>query len=384
VLILALTVAGAVSASAWAGLLLYPARPWDLRPIGEDGPAHPDPDRWPEVVALVPARNESDVLQQTLPALLAQDYLGAWSVVVVDDRSSDGTAGVARALGTGRIRVIEGKPLPPGWVGKVWALEQGLLAASGTADYLLLTDADIVHAPGSLRRLVGESEARGLALNSRMARLDARSLAARLLIPPFVFFFNCLFPMRRVNDPAHALAAAAGGCELVRRDALTRAGGFAAMRGAVIDDVALARRVKALGVPIRLALSNADVVSVRRHTSVRSVWRMVARTAFEQLRRSHLLVAATVAGLTVLFAVPPALIAVGLVAGGASGAVAAAIGGLGWALMTAAFLPTVRIYDLAWPWALTLPLAGALYGGMTVDSALRSPSVASEAVTGRP
>jgi len=371
VLLLALTVAGAVSASAWAGLLLYPARPWDLRPIGEDDPAPDDPVRWPEVAVLVPARDEGGTVPQTLPALLAQDYPGSWSAVLVDDRSVDGTAEVARALGDGRLRVVDGEPLSPGWVGKVWALEQAARVAPATARYLLLTDADIVHAPWSLRRLVAESEARGLALNSRLARLDSRSLAARLLVPPFVFFFSCLYPMRRANDPADPLAAAAGGCELIRRDALDAAGGFAAMRGAVIDDLTLARRVKALGFPIRLALSRADVTSVRRHATVASVWRMVSRTAFEQLRRSYLLVAGTLVGLAVLFAVPFALLALGLAEGGRSGAVAASLGGLGWALMTTAFLPTVRVYALRWPWALTLPLAGLLYAGMTLDSALR-------------
>ena len=189
---------------------------------------------------LVPARNEADVLPSTLPALLAQDYPGAWRLVVVDDRSSDGTAEIARTCGA---RHVPGTDLPEGWVGKVWALEQAARHA-GEPDYYLLTDADIRHAPRSLRRLVAESEAAGLALNSRMARLRCQAPAERLLIPPFVLFFNLLYPMRRVNDPRSRVAAAAGGCVLLRRDALERAGGFAAIRDRVIDDVSLARAVK--------------------------------------------------------------------------------------------------------------------------------------------
>jgi len=146
--------------------------------------------------------------------------------VLVDDRSGDGTAGVARTIGDGRLTVVEGEPLPEGWVGKVWALEQGVRAATGTDGYVLLTDADIAHSPSSLRRLVAESEAWHLPLNSRMARLRCRSAVECLLIPPFLFFFNCLYPMRRANDPADRLAAAAGGGELMRQDVLGRAGLF--------------------------------------------------------------------------------------------------------------------------------------------------------------
>ena len=311
--LLALLAAGGVSAAIWLAVLLDPARAWDLRPVGEDEPPPPEPVAWPRVAVIVPARNEAAQLPETLPALLAQEYPGVWDVVLVDDRSTDATADRARSLAApdGRLTVLAGNPLPDGWAGKVWALEQGCTVAlrrEPPPRYLLLTDADIRHAPRSARRLVAESEALGLALNSRMARLRTVTAAERLLIPPFVFFFNLLYPMRRVNAPTRRLAAAAGGCVLVRADALERAGGLKAISGEVIDDVNLARRVKALGEPIRLATSRADVVSVREYGSLGAVWRMVRRTAFDQLRYSWLLLAATLVGLLLLFPLPPALV----------------------------------------------------------------------------
>jgi glycosyltransferase involved in cell wall biosynthesis len=199
-------------------------------------------------VVVVPARNEARHLPETLPQLLAQGY----EVIVVDDRSDDLTAEVAGRLGA---RVVRGLPLPAGWAGKVWALEQGVRAA-GPCDYLLLTDADIRHSPGTVARLLAGAEADGIALSSRLARLHCRSRWERLLVPPFVFFFNVLYPMRRAT-------AAAGGCMLVRREALERAGGLASIRGDVIDDVNLAKAVARAGGRVRLALSRDDLVSVR-------------------------------------------------------------------------------------------------------------------------
>ncbi|HST24767.1 MAG TPA: glycosyltransferase [Gaiellaceae bacterium] len=355
---MALTVVAFVSLAGWLGVLLGTACAWDLRPIAEDEPAPPDPTSWPSVTVLVPARNEAEQLPRTLPALLAQDYPGAWHLVVVDDRSTDGTPVAARDAG---VEPVPGTELPDGWVGKVWALEQAA-GASGSPDYLLLTDADIRHAPRSLRRLVAESEAAGLALNSRMARLRCQAPAERLLIPPFVFFFNLLYPMRRVNRRP----AAAGGCVLVRREALERAGGFAAIRDRVIDDVSLARAIRPHG-SIRLSVSRSDVVSLREH-DLGGIWRMVRRTAFTELRHSWTLLALTIALLLVLFAAPPALTVVGFATGNtlAGGAAAAA-----WALMTALYLPTIHFFRLSPAWTLTLPLAGCLYGAMTVDSAVR-------------
>jgi hopene-associated glycosyltransferase HpnB len=363
-------------------VLAHPARPWDLRPTDRDGPAHPDPPAWPPVAVLVPARNEADVLGRTLPALLGQDLPGRWRVVLVDDRSTDATAEAARRAGgrDPRLAVLEGGPLPDGWAGKVWALEQARRHAcadpAGPPELLLLTDADILHAPGSLRALVAEAEAQRLDLVSRMARLRCASRAERLLIPAFVLFFFLLYPMRWANRPGGRVAAAAGGCVLVGRPALERAGGLAAIRGALIDDLALARRVKRAGGRTRLALSLGAVTSVREYEGVGAVWRMVRRSAFTQLRRSWLLLAGVVLALAVMFLGPPACVAAGLAgaAAGASGWPAALAAGLvAWTLMAAVALPATRAFGLAPAWALALPLSGALYAGMTVDSALRGP-----------
>ena len=408
-LLSALAVAGATALAAWLACLTDPARAWSFRPIAEAAPPPPPPIRWPSVRIVVPARDESAVLPATLPALLAQEYPGEWAVVLVDDRSADGTAEVARALaaaagvtaatpratatwaGPAPLEIVTGAPLPAGWAGKVWALAQGVEAA-GACDYLLLTDADIRHAPGSLARLVAESEADGLALNSRMARLRCESAAERLLVPPFVLFFNLLYPMRRVNDPASRAAAAAGGCVLLRRDALAAAGGLAAIRGEIIDDVNLGRALKgpvrrgtrgwrgapgraaAPGRPIRLQLSRSDVVSVRPYRTVGPIWRMVRRTAFTELRHSYVLLAFAVAGLVLLFALPPALVPVGAAAAATGqpgwGAALAGLGAAGWLATAAVAWRATRFFGLVPGWALTLPLAGVLYGGMTLDSGL--------------
>ncbi len=364
----------ALALAAWVAVLALPVRPWDLQPVAEEGPAPPEPAVWPAVTVLVPARNEATLLPATLPSLLGQDYPGPWQVVLVDDGSRDGTRAVFEAMGDGRLTVLTGAPTPGGWTGKVWALEQAA-GAAGEPDYYLLTDADIRHSPGSLRRLVAESETGGLALNSRMARLHCRSPAERLLIPAFLYFFFLLYPPRVVNDPRRRPAAAAGGCILVRRRVVERAGGFAAIRGRLIDDVGLARAVKQQGGAIRLSLSDREVVSLRSH-DLAAAWRMVRRTAFEQLRGSWLLVAATLAGLALLFLAPPAAVAAGLAeaAGGGSllrQAALAGTGSLAWLASATSFLPAVRYFRLGRRWSLALPLAALLYAGMTVDSALR-------------
>jgi hopene-associated glycosyltransferase HpnB len=369
-LLTGLAVTGALSLAAWFAALLDPARPWDLRPVGEDD-RPPDPARHATVAVVVPARNEAALLPHTLPALLGQDYEGAWQVILVDDRSTDGTGAVACRIGGERLTVVAGGPLPGSWVGKVWALEQGI-AAAGSPDFLLLTDADIVHAPGSLRALVADAETRDLDLTSRMARLHCRTVAEKLVIPPFLFFFNVLYPMRRVADPRSETAAAAGGCVLVRRSALDAAGGFQALRGEIIDDVNLARAVKHTGGRIRLAVSRSDVVSIREH-SLASAWRMVRRTAFDELRYSWLRLAGALAGLLLLFAVPPCLVGLALAGIGPGGWRIAfgALGGSAWLISATTYLPTLRLFELRPLWALALPTAGLLYGGMTLDSAVR-------------
>ncbi len=343
----AVLVVGGTSLALWLGVLARPGLPWLPGPYSEDLRA-PAPTRAPSVAVVVPARNEARHLPSTLPPLLAQGL----PVIVVDDRSDDETAAVAAEHGA---HVVRGLPLPPGWVGKVWALAQGIDAA-GPVDYVLLSDADILHASGTVARLVAEAEADGLVLSSRLARLHCRSGWERLLIPPFVLFFNILYPMRRSN-------AAAGGCMLVRRDALERAGGIAAIRGEVIDDVNLAQLLARAGGRLRLALSREDVVSLREHESLGELWRMVSRTAFVQLGRSYLLLAATAVTLTLAFAAPPVLLFFP--------PAGTALGGAAWLLQAALALPTVRYFRLNPLWSLTLPLAGILYGAMTLDSALR-------------
>ena len=289
----ALAFAAVAALGAWIGVLLRRGRPWDMAPVGENDVA-PDPERWPRIVAVVPARNEGESLPRTLPALLGQDYAGDWHVVLVDDRSEDGTAEIARHVARGhglesRLTVIAGQPLPEGWTGKVWAMQQGLREALACeTELVLFTDADILHAPASARRLAASALHHGVALESRMAHLSCASGAERLLIPPFVWFFNVLYPMRLANDPRDPLAAAAGGCMLVRREALDDIGGLVNMRDSIIDDCALAALIKGRGHAIRLALSRADVKSVREYRHVSDVWRMVRRTAFTELRRSWL------------------------------------------------------------------------------------------------
>jgi hopene-associated glycosyltransferase HpnB len=377
---------GFVSVLIWVGIWLHPARPWDFQPVGDDAPVSPPPDEWPSVCIVVPARNERDSLPQTLPALLQQNYLGPFTVVVVDDRSQDGTAEIARTLANDvgmvdRLYVIDGKDLPPGWVGKVWALEQGAKFALATQSpkYLLLTDADIRHAPNSLRRLVTESERGGLALNSRMARLRCVSWAERLLIPPFVFFFNLLYPPRQVNDRHSRVAAAAGGCVLLSTEALTRIGGFACIRDRIIDDVSLARQIKAQALPLQLALSRTEVESLRIYESIAALWVMVRRTAFTELRYSWVRLAGTILSLLLMFLLPPLWLFGGMIwsVTDASGRVPATsalfvLAGLGaWSLMVRVYQPAVRFFGLSGYWLWTLPIAGLLYGAMTVDSALR-------------
>jgi hopene-associated glycosyltransferase HpnB len=361
---------GFLSLIAWVSVRLRPGRGWDMRPVAEDEPAPPDPAAWPSVRVVVPARNEAASLPRTLPALAAQDYPGDWRIVLLDDRSEDGTAELARSLGGPRTAVLPGRTLAEGWAGKVWAMHQG--AEGAAEDYLLLTDADILHAPGSLRRLVAESERDGLALNSRMARLRCESPAERLLIPPFVWFFGLLYPMRRVGEPGRA--AAAGGCVLLRRELLEKAGGFESIRGEIIDDVNLARRVQAAGGTLRLSLSRSDVRSLREYATLGPIWRMVRRTAFTELGRSWFRVAGAILSMLLMFAVPPLLLAVGaaLAEGDAPHLGVPGLGLLSWILMAELYRPAPRFFGLSGWRVWTLPLAGALYGLMTLDSAFRS------------
>ena len=342
-----------------------------------------DPAAWPGVTAIVPARNESAALPGTLPTLLGQDYPGDFRVVLVDDDSSDGTSEVATSIGRrarpGRLRVLPGSPSPPGWAGKVWAMQQGLCAADGApgdAGYILFTDADIGYAPGVVAALVRAAEDDDRGLVSQMALLRADAFWERLIVPAFVYFFAQLYPFRRVNRPSARTAAAAGGCMLVRRSALAAVGGLEPIRGARIDDVALGRLLKSPPARVRCWLGfTTDVTSRRPYPRLPDLWDMVARSAYTQLRYSPAVLAATLAGLVWLYALPPAAALGGLgwlaAGGGPAAGWLAATGLAGWAIMSVSYIPVLRLYRLSAWRAPALPLIALLYAGMTADSARR-------------
>ncbi|MEV5886837.1 glycosyltransferase [Streptomyces sp. NPDC052020] len=360
----------AVSLAAWVWLLLGQGLFWraDVRL-----PPRREPAVWPPVCVVVPARDEAAVLPASLPSLLAQDYPGRAEVFLIDDGSSDGTGELARAL----ARRHGGLPLtvdspggepPAGWTGKLWAVRHGIgLARARAPEYLLLTDADIAHAPDSLRQLVAAARTGGFDLVSQMARLRVRGRWERLVVPAFVYFFAQLYPFRRVGRPGARTAAAAGGCVLLRAGAADRARIPEAIRHAVIDDVALARAVKKGGGRIWLGLADR-VDSVRPYPRLGDLWRMVSRSAYAQLRHNPLVLAGTVAGLALVYLVPPAAVAAGAAGGGTAAAV---LGGLAWLVMTGTYLPTLRYYRQPWWLAPLLPFTASLYLLMTVDSAVR-------------
>jgi hopene-associated glycosyltransferase HpnB len=418
---LALSIAATVAAAVWAYLVVghggyWRTSQWLPQVTGE-------PARWPDVVAVVPARNEAAILPATLPALLGQDYPGPLSIILVDDGSTDGTAEVAARLGRGStraLRVVAGTPPPDvagHWAGKVWAMAQGLRAAGIPAGsdpgpagsdpgpagsdpgpagsdpgpagsdpgragravpgcgYVLFTDADIAWEPGALRALVAAAEGDDRDLVSQMALLRTATGWERVVVPAFVYFFAQLYPFRRVNKPGSRTAAAAGGCMLVRRGALERSGGVAPIRGALIDDVAMGAMVKDQRGRCWLGLSR-QVVSVRPYPGLASLWQMVARSAYTQLKYSPLLLAGTIVGLLFSYALPPvaAITGMTLIATGTEtlpAKLAAGAGLAGWALMTLSYLPMLRLYRLSPLRAPGLPLIALLYAAMTVDSARR-------------
>ena len=363
---IAALVIGGISLAAWVYLLLGRSFFWLMRER-DDRDLPPEPATWPAVVAVVPARNEADVIARSVGSLLGQDYPGAFRLVLVDDNSEDGTGRVAAEAAakigaTDRLQLISGQPLARGWTGKLWAVSQGVEAASASAPaYLWITDADIAHEPHTLRRLAARAEAGQLALVSLMARLQTGTWAERLLIPAFVFFFDMLFPFGRVNDPRSKTAAAAGGCMLVRRESLEAAGGVAAIRGEIIDDCALGARLKAEG-PIWLGLTRTSV-SLRPYGSLGDIGRMVSRSAYAQLGYSPWLLAGTLAGMALVYLAAPLLAAFG--PGDARW-----LGLAVWTLMAAAFQPMLRYYRLSPLWGVALPLIGALYTAFTVQSAI--------------
>ena len=350
----------------WLYLLVGRGAFWRGKQRDSPVPAGQGP--WPALTAIIPARDEAECVGETVASLLRQDYPGEFAVILVDDQSRDATAQVARdaaaALGAAeRLTVLSGRALPAGWTGKVWAQQQGVEAVTAVPHpptYLLFTDADIVYAPGALTRLVARAQSGGYLLTSLMAKLRCQTLAERMFIPAFIFFFQMLYPFAWANDPRRRTAAAAGGCMLVRRDALRDAGGLAAIRGALIDDCALAAVLKARG-PIWIGLTE-NVCSARGYPGIEDIRRMVARTAYAQLRYSPLLLAATVCGLAITFLAPVALAAFG-------GGLARLLGTLAWLAMVFALQPTLRFYRLSPLWGPALPAIAAIYMAFTVDSA---------------
>ena len=345
---------------AWGVLLFGRGMFWRAQDDDRDAAGLPGPAHWPHVQIIIPARDEAETIGATVRSLVMQDYPGRFDILVVNDRSTDHTGRLARAAGA---EVLEGRGKAPGWSGKLYALEQGLDAVAGRDHALLLfTDADITHAPDSLRRLVQRAEAGGFDLVSLMARLRCESAAERWMIPAFVFFFQMLYPFRWSNDPSARTAAAAGGCVLLRRDAFEARGGLWPIRGRIIDDCALAGLMKGGGSRIWLGLTGR-VTSLRAYEGLGTIRAMVARTAYAQLGYSPALLAGMVLAMALVFLVPPALalFATGL---------AKWLGALAWGAMVVAYAPMLRRNGLAAERAILLPLIAAVYLAFTLDSAL--------------
>ncbi len=355
--------------AVWVYLLTARGGFWRVSSFDADRDSNPGLAAWPAVVAIVPARNEALAIAQTIASLLAQEYPGIFSIVVVDDHSEDGTAEIARNAAAERgsarsVTVHSAAPLPPGWTGKVWALSQGALRAEEAKPaYYWLTDADVIHTPDMLRRLVARAEHDHLDLTSLSVLLQSRTLAERALIPAFTYFFLKLYPPRQIANPASRTAGAAGGCILLRSEMLDRIGGFAAIRGEVIDDCALARAVKRNGGRIWLGLTRKSQ-TLRTYGTFSEIRNMIARAAFTQLHYSALVLVVTLTAMCLTYVAP-----VGLLFAPAPATRLFALAA--WLLMTLSFVPTLRFYRLSPLWAPLLPLVALFYSYATCLSAVR-------------
>ena len=402
----------AISLAIWLYLFLAHGNFWNLQHFDDDETTYRAPPTWPAVTAIIPARNEAETIAQTIASLSQQNYPGKFSIVIVDDHSEDATAKLAQESAqanrtnpntTTEVTILNAPPLQTGWTGKLSALNAGLRYATqngtatpsdnatreGTASavpqhdategalapaassptYFWFTDADIVHAPDTLTRLVARAEYQHLDLNSLMVLLRAETLPERFLIPPFLFFFLMLYPPEKIASRGSGVAGAAGGCVLLRRDALDRIGGLAAIRSEVIDDCALARAVKRSAVSsgpstkIWMGLTRKSR-SLRAYTTFAEIRDMIARTAFTQLRYSAILLIGTLLGLAITYLAPIALLF-------AHNAMTRVVALSTWLLMSLLFLPTVRYYRISTHWAATLPAAAAFYAAATCLSAVR-------------
>ena len=355
---------GVLSLAIWVYLVFARGGFWRMN-VGPVPKAHESVAR--KVAVIVPARNEAETVGAAIASLLRQDYGGELRVFLVDDHSSDGTGEVAHqaAQETGRreaLEIVQANSLPDGWTGKVWALSEGLRAAEWyAADFYWFTDADIVHEPENLSSLLARGEAGGLVLVSQMVKLRCRSLAEKLLIPAFVFFFFKLYPPNWVNRPEKNTAAAAGGNMLIRRAALERIGGISAIRGELIDDCALARALKPAG-PIWLEPTN-QATSLREYGSFSEIGHMIARSAFTQLDHSVFLLVAAILGMSFTYVVPVLILGLGLFP--------AVLGAAAWVLMFVSYRPILRFYGVSSLWGLALPFTATFYLGATVLSAIQ-------------
>ena len=361
-----------LSLGIWLFLLCFWGRFWransyldrDLKPL----------EQYPSICAVVPARNEAEAISFCVTSLLNCDYKGKFSVVLVDDNSSDRTAAIAEETAASlnksdRLKILAGKPLEPGWKGKLWAMHQGIEFATEEIqpDYWLFTDADIQHDPSNLTQLVTKAETEDLDLVSLMVLLRCQSAWEKLLIPAFVFFFQKLYPFAWVNNPQKSIAAAAGGCVLISNEALVKIGGIEAIKDALIDDCTLAKAVKASGKNIWLGLTETTL-SLRGYDNLKTIWDTIARTAYNQLNYSPLLLVGTVVGMALVYLVAPVGILWGVIT---NNWLVFAICSLIWLLMIWAYLPTIKLYKISWTWTLLLPAIAFLYTLMTIDSAVK-------------
>jgi hopene-associated glycosyltransferase HpnB len=375
---------GSISLAIWLYLALARGAFWRLREFNDDIAKHEAPRTWPSVVAVIPARNEATTIAQTLASLLKQNYPGEFSTILVDDHSADATAQIAQQTARdlnaeSRVNISTAAPLPPRWTGKLWALNEGVSQAHSRSTaplrpslattehpgptYYWFTDADIIHAPDTLRRLVSRAEREHLDLVSLMVLLQAQTFPERALIPAFLFFFLKLYPPSWIADTKARTAGAAGGCIVLRSEALQRVGGFAAIRNEVIDDCALARAVKQKRGCLWMGLTRSSV-SLRAYTTFREIRDLIARTAFTELRYNPLLLLGTLLAMFLTYVAPVALLF-------ARDLVPRLFGGITWILMSLLYRPTVRFYGLSSGWALFLPLSALFYTYATVLSAAR-------------
>jgi hopene-associated glycosyltransferase HpnB len=360
---------GILTLAIWLHLFFGRGWFWRVKKLDADELHIDQPDVWPTIVAVVPARNEAETIGDVVRSLMTQDYPGPFSIVVVDDHSDDATAAIASRVAeengaVEKVRILPASTLPDGWTGKLWALNEGVVSRlAETPAFFWFTDADVTHPPDTLRRLVTRAVHDKLDLASLMVLLQSKTLPERALIPAFLYFFLMLYPPRWIADEDLGTAGAAGGCILLRRDALERIGGFASIRGEVIDDCALAKAIKRSGGRVWMGLTRKSQ-SLRVYGTWSELRDLIARTAFTQLRYSTLLLLGTLLALCLTYVAPVALLF-------AHDDIAKILGATAWLLMALSFVPTLRFYRLSPLWAPFLPLTALFYSYATWLSAAR-------------